>query len=118
MGVLHFSGCLLYTHTVMKGYLVLALLCALFAATDAQAGVKCKPNIERDTPGINYDRIVDLYVKAKKIHDRVESTKDAVNELDTAIADSYDNGLDAIVQAIRDLGYELKPEKEMQRVQV
>ena len=57
-------------------------------------------------------------VKAKKVHDQVKATEGKVAVLDQAINQAYDHGLDAIVQAIRDLGYDLKPEAKFQRQQM
>ena len=57
-------------------------------------------------------------VKAKKVHTQVQATKGKVAELDAAIQNAYDHGLDAIVRAIRDLGYDLKPEAKFQRKQM
>ena len=52
------------------------------------------------------------------MHTQVQATKGKVAELDAAIQNAYDHGLDAIVRAIRDLGYDLKPEAKFQRKQM
>merc|ERR1711997_688073 len=110
------------THNNMNKIFVIAVVCAFLAChVEAAKGINsgiCKPAIEQGTKGIKYDKIVDLYVKAKKVHDQVQATKGKVAELDSAIQNAYDHGLDAIVQAIRDLGYDLKPEAKFQRKQL
>merc|ERR1712110_327673 len=103
----------------MNKFFVLALVCTFLCLNvEAKRTGVCKPAIEQGTKGIKYDKIVDLYVKAKKVHDQVQATKGKVAELDSAIQNAYDHGLDAIVQAIRDLGYDLKPEAKFQRKQL
>jgi hypothetical protein len=102
----------------MNKIFVLAVVCTFLCLNaEARTGV-CKPAIEANTKGIKYEKIVDLYVKAKKVHDQVRATEGKVAVLDQAINQAYDHGLDAIVQAIRDLGYDLKPEAKFQRQQM
>merc|ERR1711912_95288 len=112
---------LFYTINMNK-ILAVALLCT-FLCLNVEADFKfakgvCRPAIEQGVKGIKYDKIVDLYVKAKKVHTQVQATKGKVAELDAAIENAYDHDLDAIVQAIRDLGYDLKPEAKFQRKQM
>merc|ERR1712117_401213 len=108
---------------IMNKILAVALLCT-FLCLNVEANFQrkgngvCRPTIEQGVKGIKYDKIVDLYVKAKKVHTQVQATKGKVAELDAAIQNAYDHGLDAIVRAIRDLGYDLKPEAKFQRKQM
>merc|ERR1712061_462194 len=108
---------------IMNKILAVAVLCTFLclnveATFQRKGNGVCRPTIEQGVKGIKYDKIVDLYVKAKKVHTQVQATKGKVAELDAVIQNAYDHGLDAIVQAIRDLGYDLKAEAKFQRKQM
>merc|ERR1712235_193447 len=93
------------------GSMMRAFLCIflIFCVWSVQS-TKCRPNIEIDTPGIDYEKITELYMNARKVYEQAEETQLKAQQLDRAIKESYNGGLDSIITAIRDLGLELVPE--------
>jgi len=88
--------------------LALLPLC-LIGLTTAQQAKVCKPSIEADTPGLEYEKLVDRFIEVKRQLDQIEKTENAIGDVEQIIMDHANDGLDAIMVEVRKLGLELVP---------
>merc|ERR1712025_1242255 len=84
----------------------LALSTALLASL-AFSQQTCKPSIEPNTPGIQYEKLVDRFMDAKRSLDQIEKTENAIAEVEEIILSKGNDGLDAIMEEVRKLSLEL-----------
>ena len=87
-------------------YIFAAVLSCLILGVAAEE--KCKPAIEADTPGYNYEKIVDSFLKAKAKRENAKINSRLQWRIDEVISQYGSLGLDGVMEEVRRLGLKWK----------